>query len=107
MKSFGGSINGIGRGGGGGQPPFQCNTINAHEAPRQMRRAPSRYTSRAVRCARGANGKTPLVNLEAPPDPASPPPSQRSRSSGVMHVTPELEVLGSNPGGIGKQCPRL
>ena len=29
-----------------------------------------------------------------------------SRSSAVMHVTPELEVLGSNPGGVGTQCPR-
>ena len=37
------------------------------------------------------------------------PPEQhrrRSRSSVVMHVTPELEVLGSNPGGVGTQCPR-
>eukprot|EP00670_Eutreptiella_braarudii_P019831 CAMPEP_0174350762 /NCGR_PEP_ID=MMETSP0811_2-20130205/7912_1 /TAXON_ID=73025 ORGANISM="Eutreptiella gymnastica-like, Strain CCMP1594" /NCGR_SAMPLE_ID=MMETSP0811_2 /ASSEMBLY_ACC=CAM_ASM_000667 /LENGTH=162 /DNA_ID=CAMNT_0015479361 /DNA_START=273 /DNA_END=761 /DNA_ORIENTATION=+ len=31
---------------------------------------------------------------------------RRSRSSAVMHVTPELEVLGSNPGGVGTQCPR-
>ena len=23
-----------------------------------------------------------------------------------MHVTPELEVLGSNPGWVGTQCPR-
>ena len=23
-----------------------------------------------------------------------------------MHVTPELEVLGSNPGEVGTQCPR-
>ena len=23
-----------------------------------------------------------------------------------LHVTPELEVLGSNPGGVGTQCPR-
>ena len=32
---------------------------------------------------------------------------RRSRSSAVMHVRPELEVLGSNPGGVGTQCPRL
>ena len=34
------------------------------------------------------------------------PCERRSRSSAVMHVTPELEVLGSNPGGVGTQCPR-
>ena len=37
-----------------------------------------------------------------PPQPQwAPPPThtRRSRSSAVMHVTPELEVLGSNPGG--------
>ena len=38
---------------------------------------------------------------------ATPPPDRRrSRSSAVMHVTPELEVLGSNAGGVGTQCPR-
>ena len=26
--------------------------------------------------------------------------ARRSRSSAVMHVTPELEVLGSNPDGV-------
>ena len=31
---------------------------------------------------------------------------RRSRNSVVMPVTPELEVLGSNPGGFGTQCPR-
>ena len=31
---------------------------------------------------------------------------RRSRSSAVMHMTPELKVLGSNPGGGGTQCPR-
>ena len=34
------------------------------------------------------------------------PHERRSRSSAVMHVTPELEVLGSNPGGVGPQCLR-
>ena len=40
----------------------------------------------------------------APKDPSC--RGRRSRSSAVMHVTPELEVLGSNPGGVGTQCPR-
>ena len=31
---------------------------------------------------------------------------RRSRSSAVMHVTPELKVLGSHPGGGRTQCPR-
>ena len=31
---------------------------------------------------------------------------RRSRSSAVMHVTPELKVLGSNPGGGQTQYPR-
>ena len=31
---------------------------------------------------------------------------RRSRSSAVMHVTPELKVLGSNPGGGQTHCPR-
>ena len=34
------------------------------------------------------------------------PGQRRSRSSAVMHVTPELKVLGSNPGGGRTQCPR-
>ena len=43
-----------------------------------------------------------ILNLHQPP----PTHTRRSRSSAVMHVTPELEVLGSNPGGVGTQCPR-
>ena len=39
--------------------------------------------------------------------PAHPPGldtvQRRSRISAVMHVMPELEVLGSNPGGVGTQ----
>ena len=31
---------------------------------------------------------------------------ERSRNPAVMHMTPELEVLGSIPGGGGTQCPR-
>ena len=34
------------------------------------------------------------------------PVARRSRSSAVMHVTPELEELGSNPGGVRTQCAR-
>ena len=30
---------------------------------------------------------------------------RRSRCSAVMHMTPELEVLGWNPGGVGTPCP--
>ena len=38
----------------------------------------------------------------APPAPLGPPPTEarRPRSSAVMHVTPDLEVLGWNPGGV-------
>ena len=42
--------------------------------------------------------------LATPPPLHPPPPSssaRRSRSSAVMHVTPELEVLGSNPSVLG------
>ena len=44
--------------------------------------------------------------LHATDHPSPPITERRSRSSAVMHVTPELEVLGSNPGGVGTQCPR-
>ena len=50
------------------------------------------------------------VRYQEPPEFDPPPPPSchkgRSRSSGVMHVTPELEVLGSNPGAVGTHCPR-
>ena len=47
------------------------------------------------------------LQVYLPPSPSpSPSPSRRSRSSAVMHVTPELKVLDSNPGGGQTHCPR-
>ena len=51
-------------------------------------------------------GTPPPWTTSLPPLDPLPPSQRRSRSSAVMHVTPELEVLGSNPGGVGTQCPR-
>ena len=43
-----------------------------------------------------------LIQEQAPRSgrPSLPDHKRRSRSSAVMHVTPELEVLGSNPDGV-------
>ena len=73
------------------------------------RSAPRRESLEAL-WGSGLRGGTGLFEhlFQTPPPhaPSLQASKRRSRSSAVMHVTPELEVLSSNPGGVGTQCPR-
>ena len=79
---------------------FSCQA--RHAALLDQRKRPS--TDAVWESSTGSQGARRDRTLYA--DPPPPPPRRRSRSSAVMHVTPELEVLGSNPSGVGTSCPR-